>query len=212
MQLDDVLRAGRLVQPVDVLGDDSVQQAAPLQLGHGVVALVRGGPGDVPPAQVAARPVPLPGRGGAGERLVCHRLGPPGQPGRPAVVRDAGLGGQARPAQHDDPARPDQVRNFSNGIGRTLTEPGSRAEWSLGVAGSLSHPSMLPYLSGWTTPLDALSVRGDAPPGPPAIRRLGGNTPAARPRLPGQLSVVSYLMMALPSGTALPPVASDAAP
>jgi hypothetical protein len=31
-------------------------------------------------------------------------------------------------------------------------------------------------------------------------------------RLPGQLSVVSYLMIALPSGTALPPVASEAAP
>ncbi len=45
---------------------------------------------------------------------------------------------------------------------------------------------------------------------------LGDVSQAAMPppegRLPGQLSVVSYLMMALPSGTALPPVASEAAP
>ena len=51
------------------------------------------------------------------------------------------------------------------------------------------------------------------PPGPLAGRRLPANTrPAARLRLAGQLSVVSYLMMAFPSGTALPPVASEAAP
>ena len=38
MQLDDVLRARGLVQPVHVLGDDPAEQAAPLQLGHGLVA------------------------------------------------------------------------------------------------------------------------------------------------------------------------------
>ena len=76
---------------------------------------------------------------------------------------------------------------------------------------------MLPHLSGWTTLLDALSVRGDDPLNPPPSASLGRNPPAAGPgrgggRLPGQLSVVSYFMMGLPSGTAWPPVASEAAP
>ena len=52
---------------------------------------------------------------------------------------------------------------------------------------------------------------------PPGIAGLGdvsqaSNSGPPEGRLPGQLSVVSYLMMALPSGTALPPVASEAAP
>jgi hypothetical protein len=52
------------------------------------------------------------------------------------------------------------------------------------------------------------------PPGRLAWETSPRPAAAGRPegRLPGQLSVVSYLMMALPSGTALPPVASDAAP
>ena len=37
--------------------------------------------------------------------------------------------------------------------------------------------------------LDALLVRGDDPPGPSAIRRLGGNTPPARPASPANHSL-----------------------
>ncbi len=40
---------------------------------------------------------------------------------------------------------------------------------------------MLPYLSGWTTPRHALSVRVDDPPGPAAIYSLGRNPPTAGP-------------------------------
>ncbi len=40
MQLGDVVRAGRLVQAVDVLGDDRAEQPRLLERGDGVVAAV----------------------------------------------------------------------------------------------------------------------------------------------------------------------------
>src|SRR5699024_7609344 len=58
VELDDVARAGGLVQPVDVLGDHRADRAELLEAGHELVALV--GPGRVEPAPAdeAARPVP----------------------------------------------------------------------------------------------------------------------------------------------------------
>ena len=98
-------RARGLVQAVHVLGDDPGQQPAAAQLGDGAVAVVGHRPGDVPPADEAAGPVPAPCRRAAGEGLVRHRRRPPGQAGRAAVVRDARLGGQPGAAQ-DERAAP----------------------------------------------------------------------------------------------------------
>src|ERR1700678_1499030 len=83
-----------LVQPVDVLGDDSGDQAALLQLRDGDVSLVGGGVGDGAPAEMTARPVPLPRFLAAGESLVGHRLPAPLLSARSPVIRYAGFGGQ----------------------------------------------------------------------------------------------------------------------
>ena len=80
-------RARRLVQAVHVLGDDPGQQPAAAQLGHGSVAVVRDRPGDMPPAKVAAGPVPAPGGGAADEGLVGHRRCPETRRARPVGPR-----------------------------------------------------------------------------------------------------------------------------
>ena len=56
------------------------------------------------PAEVAAGPVPPPGDRVAGEGLVRHRGGAALRAGRAAVVRNAGLGGQAGAGEHHDVA------------------------------------------------------------------------------------------------------------
>ncbi len=82
VQLDHAAR-GRPLQPVDVLGDDPRDQAAPLQLRHRPVPRVRARRRDVPPAEMAARPVPAPRRLAPGERLVGYRLRAPSAPVSP---------------------------------------------------------------------------------------------------------------------------------
>ena len=109
VQLGDPEGARRLVQAVHVLRDDPGQQPAAAHLGHGAMTVVRHRPGDVPPAQVTARPVPAPRRLTAGEGLVRHRLRPPGQAGRAPVVRDTRLGGQPGAAQDEHAAGSDHV-------------------------------------------------------------------------------------------------------
>jgi hypothetical protein len=107
-----------LMQAVHVLGDDPGQQAAPTKLGDGAVAVVRQSPGDAPPAHMAAGPVPAPGRGTPGEGLVGHRRGAQGQAGRPAVVRDTGLGRQPGSAQHEHAAGRDDAGEHAKGVRR----------------------------------------------------------------------------------------------
>src|ERR1700733_6672481 len=111
VQLGHGTAAGRLVQPVHVLGDDPAQQPVPLELGHRQVPGVRRRPGDVPPAQMAARPVPLPRRRAPGERLVGHRLPAPRQPAGPPVVRNAGLRRQPRAAQDNHVAAAEKLNH-----------------------------------------------------------------------------------------------------
>jgi len=110
-------RARGLMQAVHVLGDDPGQQAAPAELVDGAVAVVRQSPGDPPPAHVAAGPVPAPGGGTPGKGLVGHRPGAQGQAGRPAVVRDARLGRQPGPAQHEHAAARDDAGEHAKGVG-----------------------------------------------------------------------------------------------
>ena len=113
VQFGHLGRARRLVQPVDVLGDDPGQQPAAAELGHRVVAAVRDRLADVPPAQVAASPVPAPGVRAGGEGLVGHRRRPPGQAGRSAVIGDAGLGGQPGSAQDQHVPGGDDVQEHA---------------------------------------------------------------------------------------------------
>jgi hypothetical protein len=127
VQLDDAVRAAGLVQSVHVLGDDPVQAGQLLQPRHGPVAGVRPGVADGAPAEVAAGPVAPPGDRIAGESLVSHRGGAPGRAGRTAVVRDAGIGGQAGAAEHDHAA---------------VAGP-------LGELFDLRHPPMVPHSPEW---------------------------------------------------------------
>jgi len=73
VQFGHLGRSCRLVQAVHVLGDDPRQQPATAEFRDGTMTVVRHRPGDVPPAEVAAGPVPAPGGGAPGEGLVCHR-------------------------------------------------------------------------------------------------------------------------------------------
>ena len=99
------VRAGRLVQAVDVLGDQRVEPAGPFELDEGAVTVV--GLGRERRRRGARAPGPLPHRrvgevvrevGGLLGRRV---LGPEAL--RPAEVLDAAVGADARAGEHDDP-------------------------------------------------------------------------------------------------------------
>src|SRR5690606_33746708 len=94
-------RPGPFVEQVDVLGDHTGDQAASLQPDERAVPGVGPGAADVPPADVVARPVVASERLVADELLVGHRVAARGV--RPAVGRDAGVGGDPGPGQHGDP-------------------------------------------------------------------------------------------------------------
>src|ERR1035437_2657287 len=70
VQFGHLGRAGRLVQAVHVLGDDPGPQPAAAELGERSMTRVRPLLGYVPPAEVAAGPVPAPGGRAPGEGLV----------------------------------------------------------------------------------------------------------------------------------------------
>jgi hypothetical protein len=120
VQLRHRARARRLVQPVHVLRDDPAHQPVPLERGDRAMPGIRCGPGDVPPAEVAARPVPLPRRRGPGELLVRHRLPAPRPPARSPVIRYAGLRRQPRAAQNGDVAA---TKNLNHHPERTRPTP-----------------------------------------------------------------------------------------
>jgi hypothetical protein len=111
--LDDLAAARPLVQKVDVLGDDRVHEAAPLQLGECAVGIVRLG---VRQHREAWR-VEAPHLRGIGaerlERAVLQRIElRPDSGGRPEV-RDTALGRNPGAGEHDArPARFDQRRQL----------------------------------------------------------------------------------------------------
>src|SRR5512139_3126166 len=73
------------------------------------MAVVGKGPCDVPPAEVAARPIAPAGRGAAGERLIGHRLGPAAASGLAPVVGYSGLIRESRSAQDHDVTVSDEI-------------------------------------------------------------------------------------------------------
>ena len=101
MHLDDVPRAGALVQQVDVLRDDRPDEPAPLELGERHVRRVRLGLAEHGEARRVEAPDLLGVAPEGAERRVLARveLGP--HPRGGAEVRDAALGGDARAGEDD---------------------------------------------------------------------------------------------------------------
>jgi hypothetical protein len=122
VQVDHVAVAGLGVQKVNVLGNDAGYHAVALQRGHRPVPGVGQGLVHVPPADVIARPIPLPEHRVRGElanrhRIARRRIGT-------AIVRDAGVGGKSGARQHRHAAagqQSDQLGGFRT-HGRHLSE------------------------------------------------------------------------------------------
>lgn len=102
VQVDHVLRAGPLVQPIDILSDHPGHDPGRLHAGQRIVALVRFGRMHLMPAQVVARPV-VAAKVGAGDELgVGDRVTRLGVGA--AVVREPRVGGEPGAGQRGDPA------------------------------------------------------------------------------------------------------------
>ena len=110
MHLDHLPRTGALMQAVDVLGDDSTHEPAPLELGEREMAGVRLGLRErLEPKRVELPHLPrvAPKRV---DRCVLHRVVLSPDPGRRAKIRDAALGRDPSAGQHHARlARADQL-------------------------------------------------------------------------------------------------------
>ena len=98
VQVDHRAAAGLGVQQVDVLGDHAGHHACVLQFGQRAVTGVGQRAIHVPPADVIARPVPLPKRLVGGELADGHRVAR--RRVRPAVIGDARVRGHPRAGEH----------------------------------------------------------------------------------------------------------------
>src|SRR4051794_21775459 len=87
MKVDDVAGSCGLVQAVDVLRDDPHDQPQVLELRNRMVATVGLGVPEVPPTQMAPRPITASGQGIAYERLIVQRRASTSRTGGSAVVR-----------------------------------------------------------------------------------------------------------------------------
>ncbi len=103
MQVDHLFAAGRLMQAVDVLGDEPLSFAQDLEPGERAMGGVGDGGAKAPPAKEAARPVAAPGGFALRKGLVGHRLGALPLALGVAIVRDAGGRAAARAGQHEEP-------------------------------------------------------------------------------------------------------------
>ena len=106
VQVDHSLAARRLVQAVDVLGQQQLAAAHRFETREGAVRGVGAHLPEVSPAHRAARPVPLPRREAAHEELKRHRLRPLPRAGGVAVVRDARSGAASGAGQDEETAMP----------------------------------------------------------------------------------------------------------
>ena len=110
MELDQALGPGGGVQPVDVLRDDARHDTQAFQPRERLVRRIRPSRAHPPPPCMRPGPVPLPCRRRADELRVGHR-GPDGL-ARTAVVRDPGIGGDARTGEHERAGRPDDLERL----------------------------------------------------------------------------------------------------
>ena len=124
VQVDDPARAGRLVQPVDVLRHeqpDECRAARPRR--EGAVRVVGLGRAEAAPADQTTRPVAGPHHRVTHERLELDRSLPLPLPVEPAIVRDPRLGAAAR-AGEDEHASP-------SGRGTRRSSPDSQTGGSI---------------------------------------------------------------------------------
>ena len=89
MQVDHLRAAGRLMQPVHVLGEKQLASAHRLEPGQSAMRVVGLGLTNAPPADEAARPIAPAGLFLAHEGLIGHRLRPFPLAVGVAIVRNA---------------------------------------------------------------------------------------------------------------------------
>ena len=106
MQVDHCVAAGRLMQPVDVLGQQKLASAQRLQPGECAMGGVRPRPAEAPPAELAARPVAPARRLLAHEGLIGHRLRALPFAVGVAIVGDAGARAATCAGQDEETSMP----------------------------------------------------------------------------------------------------------
>lgn len=187
VQIHHRLGAGLGVQQVDVLGDDARHQPGPFQGGHGAVAGVGPAGSHVPPPDVIAGPVPLPECRTGQKLLDGHRIAR--RRVRPAIVRNARIGGDAGAGQHGEPPvgqKIDQFRSLHLIEGRPFTElhHGSVQQSRRGLTPPTGTDSSA-WLHARTTPRSRTRrptpSRCCAWPGVPRRRRRAGGVPRTDP-------------------------------
>ncbi len=138
VQIHDVAAAGLGMEQVDVLGDHTGNHAGVFERGQRAVARIGQRGVHMAPAEVVARPVPLPKHRVGGELADCHRVAR--RRVRPAVVGNPGVGGHPRAGQHRHPAalqRGDEFGGFhASRIVSSGTRPRERSRRSCFAASS----------------------------------------------------------------------------
>src|SRR5688500_876155 len=114
MQFDDAPAACGMVQSVDVLRDDAMHCAAPLELGERDVAAVRLRARNARPARRAARPVAPAGSFAPYEFLILNRSSHALRGCWAAVVRYAGLRAAAGAGENGDLPAAEQLSYWFN--------------------------------------------------------------------------------------------------
>ncbi len=119
VELDHVIAAGAVMEPVDVLGDHPVDASAALERREGVMAGVGLGAGKASPSDEGARPVSLSRFGALHEGAVLDGIARAAARLGAAVVGDAALGAHAR-AGEDDEALASEERSDGADVGGRL--------------------------------------------------------------------------------------------
>ncbi len=106
VQVDHPRAAGRLMQPVDVLGENELDSALRLEPGQGVMSVVRPRPANASPADEAARPIASASLFAAHEGLEGHRLRALPLALSVAIVGNARAGAAAGAGQDEETSMP----------------------------------------------------------------------------------------------------------
>lgn len=102
MQINHLPVARRLMQSVDILGQQHLALPVRLEASQRMMRIVRHGLAEPPPADQAARPVSLPRARITHEGLVVDRLGSLPVALAVAIIGNAGIGAAACPGQNEE--------------------------------------------------------------------------------------------------------------
>ena len=105
MKLDNGAAARLLVKIVDILRDQLMHLAAPLELRQRHVRAIRPCRREPRPSAIAARPIEPPDLRAAHERAVGDGLVPRPRTARASIIRNSGVGAAACAGQNDQPLR-----------------------------------------------------------------------------------------------------------